>query len=194
MGLQDGLTNQKSNPMKKYLSLLFLLFLFAPLAHANDSIFPLVVKTQIATTTLDYLTPGTATTTLTYDSYKAGLTKTDALALLTQFTASTTGATLLINEEFSQDGVDWYQSTQPNVFGNSTTTLPVSLTPVPQYSWTFASSTPGLGAVSSSNNLDSRILMVTSPLRFIRFIFTMKIGGTNGAIWSEIVPAKQAPN
>lgn len=157
-------------------------------------IFLVGAKTANATTTLRYMTPGAATTTVTYDTYKDGLTTMDGGALLVQLTASSSPNTRLnIYQEFSVDGIDWYQSSQPELLGNATTTSSVSLQPVPFMTWTFASSSPGLGNVPTNDNTDSRIIPIQSQTRFTRFIFVLPAGSSNGAVWANIAPVKQNP-
>lgn len=166
-------------------------FIFQPQLAAAKGIFGLGKKTATATTTLAYMTTGTATTTLTYDTYTDGLQTADSMALLVRFTASSTSSTLNIKQEFSQDGIDWYQSSQPAVFGNATTSIPVYIATVPQYVWTYASSTIGGIVVSASS--DTRIIPVQSPTRFTRFVFTLPVGSTPGGVWAHVLPVKQNP-
>lgn len=158
-------------------------------------IFGVGKKTATATSTLAYMTPGTGTTTLSYDTYTDGLSTADSMALLVRLTASSTNTTLKINQEFSQDGIDWYQSTQPMIIQNSTTTVnPIALSGVPQYVWQFASST--INGVSITPASDTRIIPVKSPTRFTRFVFTVAsstLTPGNGAIWAQILPVKQNP-
>lgn len=155
-------------------------------------------KSAIATTTLSYMTSGTATTTLTYDTYVDGLTVTDEMTLLVRLTASSTSTHLLINQEYSPDStlgcVDWYQASQPTFIQNATTTVnDVDISTVPQYSWFFASTTPGLALVSGNSNSDTRAIPIKSPTRCTRFIFSLPAGSTNGAIWAQVIPVKQNP-
>lgn len=155
-------------------------------------IFGLGKKTATATSTLAFLTPGTGTTTLAYDTYTDGLSTADSMALLVRLTASSSPNTVLnIKQEFSQDGIDWYQNSQPTIIQNATTTSAVDLSMVPLYSWRFASSS--IGGVIGASNSDTRIIPVKSPTRFTRFIFTMAAGGANGSIWANILPVKQNP-
>jgi hypothetical protein len=162
--------------MKKLIAIFSSIALFLPtLAFANQSGFPPTAATGAATTTVAYMTPGTATTTVTY----AG---------------SSTSATLNVNEEYSQNNIDWFQGSQTLVNGNSTTTLPDSLTPVPQYQYAFASSTSGLGAVTNANSATTSLaISIPTPSRYIRLIFSLKIGGTNGAVWALVLPKKENP-
>lgn len=179
--------------MKKYLGLIIVVLGAVTavfVAHANPIRQAQTVQTATATSSFAFITPGTGTSTVTYDTFVNGSTQMpDKLALLIQFTASSTSSTLLTNIEYSNDGVDWYQKGIDDLL--ATTSAPVSLGNVPQYSWLFASSTPGLGAVSGTNNRDGRSIILNVPTRYVRAIFSMKIGGTNGSVWAQIVPQKQ---
>lgn len=182
-------------------------------AHANSSYFSIYAKTATATSTLVYQTPGTATTTLIYDSYQCqtagssycnttgsnevgtqNFMAADLATLLLQFTASSTSSKLNVALEYSDDGIDWYQASPASIpLGYASTTLPVSLTPVPQYVWAFASSTLGGAGVVSTNQIDTRAIPVETPVRYIRAVFTCALGGANCAVWAEFVPKKQQP-
>lgn len=187
--------------MKKYIKYKYIIPLLVFLGSlgyfgnvlASSTIFVNSTQTAIATSTVIYATPGTATTTLTYDSYLSGLSATNGTSLLFQVTASSTNTTYNINEEYSQDNIDWYQGTPTVVYGYATTTLPMNISQVPQYSYGFASSTPGLSNVLSNNNKDSRLIYIPTPTRFVRIIITLKTGGTNGAFWAQLIPTKNQP-
>lgn len=176
--------------MKKYLIIIAVIGIFGitGTALANPSYFSTGVKTDTETSSVDYLTPGTGTTTLTYDTYVSGqTTKADSAALLTQFAGSSTAAILGINLEYSQDGIDWYKD---NLDLGATTTQSVSLNTAKSYSWNFASSTVGGGVVTNANGATStKIFTVKTPTRYIRAIYT--ITGANGAIWATLIPSKE---
>lgn len=188
------------------LSSLFILIagfvLIPPLvAHANPDQFCVQAMPGASTTPVN-ITPGNATTTFTINSsctnsiygLKSG-------ALLVQFTASSSVSTLQVNEEYSQDGVDWYQGTV-NTFDirNATSTDSVTsggittfnAAAVPQYVWKFASSTPAGQAPLITDNLTTRAIPVTFPTQYVRFIFSMKIQANgNGAVWAQFVGKKE---
>jgi hypothetical protein len=161
------------------------------LVHANPSFFYAGAVSASATSTVAYMTPGTGTTTIQYDTYTAtGNTQaTDRAALALQFTASSTNSTLLINLEYSEDGIDWYQDAITTI--TATTTRPVLLAPVNQFKWTFASSTAGIGAVASTTNRDTRIITIPTPTRYVRALMSLQLGGTNGAVWGKVIPVKE---
>lgn len=163
-------------------------------ALANPLFFPATVQTSTATGTPAYMTAGTATTTLTWDSYQAVGNYTGTLnsALLIQLAASSTATILRVNIEYSQDGIDWYQTNGLFVPQFSTSTSPtIDLGQVNQYSLAFASSTAGLGNISGSQATTTRALPVKVPTRYVRAVFTLATGSTPGAVWGQFVPIKE---
>lgn len=188
-----------------YIPALLLTFLLAGIgvASANPSYFAPRAQTAVATTTPTYMTPGTGTTTTpVYDSYSIAGTQetssqttqtintTDSAELLIQFTASSTSSKLLMNLEYSVDGVDWYQDTSTNVQGYATTTLPIPIGNVPQYTWNFASSTLGQLAPTNTNR-DTRAVSIPVPTRYVRAVFTCT--GAGCGVWAQFIPKKQTP-
>lgn len=181
-------------------------FLFATRVNANPSQYTETVQTATATSSVVYMTPGTATSTLVYDTYRGATTGNNyvnnQMELLEQLTASSTGTQLNTNLEYSNgypgvdcvatpNACDWYQDTGTNVNGFGTTTLPYNVAQVASYQWKYASTTPGLGVVPGNANRDGRALSVNVPTRYVRAIFSLAIGGTNGAVWAQFVPAKE---
>lgn len=161
------------------------------IAKANPSYFTPVVSSATATGTVSYMTPGTATTTLTLDSYyvnSAGTpTKADSAVLLTQFTGSSTSSVLGIALEYSQDGIDWYSDALNS--NNSTTTPGVwNISTRNAYSWTF-SNTQTIGGAGGTLATTTRAVNIQTPTRFVRAVYS--ITGANGAIWEQFVPAKE---
>lgn len=168
--------------------------------QANPSFYPQPASFSTATSTGQFMTPGTGTTTVVYDSYCISGTNqpicgnTNAInsaALLLQFSASTTASALSVRFEYSQDGIDWYGDGYVNV---ATTTIPVGITINTSFNWTFASSTVGgmaggLAGIGGTNNRDNKIIKVVTPTRFVRAIITLT--GANATIWSQIQPLKE---
>ena len=187
--------------MKKILSVLTILafFSFAIPVSANPMRYVPSASTATATSTVTFMTPGAATTTLAIDSYANGQTAAfDKAILMTQFTGSSTNSVLNIGIEYSMGvaGVDctstptacdWYKDNQFN-FVNATTSAPYSIAVPNSYSWKFASSTQG-GATTPT---DRALNTVTIPVvaRYVRVIYTMATA--NGAIWGTLVPIRQS--
>ncbi len=188
------------------LSVLFL----APNVKANpQGFYQSFIGTNTATTSITYMTGGTATTTIYWDAGFNGASAqgSESAIALVQFTASSTSSTLQVYQEFSQGvpGVncvstptacDWYQMTPTALNGYATTTADVgyNLSTVPLFSWKFASSTIGQIAQISTNNLDTRAITIQTPTRYTRLNFVLKpITNGNGAVWADIVAKKQNP-
>jgi hypothetical protein len=168
---------------------------------ANPSFFVRTVQTATATSTIAYMTPGNATSTLIYDSYAQGTPRaSDSALLLTQFTASTTASNLAIALEYSNgDGstdcstspglCDWYKD---NLFTitNASTTQATNIAVASSLAWNFASSSQGGAAVLSTNQRALKAILVPMPTRYVRAVFT--ITGANGAVWAQIVPKRES--
>lgn len=167
----------------------------ATIAHANPSFFAPQAVSATATSTLTYIIPGTATTTIVYDAYNLNGTNqsspsdsvaADGVTLAVQLTASSTNTALAINLEYSQDNIDWYQS---ELSTQATTTPVQNVTIAQSYLWAFASTTPGMGAPAGTRQM--KVISVQTPVRYVRAVFTIPVGSTNGAIWAAFIPKKQ---
>ena len=152
-----------------------ILFTFSQV-HANSPDFN-QSSTAAATTTIVYMTPGTGTTTLAYDSLDNG---SDSAVLLTQFTASSTSATLAIRLQYSQNGIDWYDD---NLLSstNSTTTAVKTVNVANSYAWAAAAAGANLKAID-----------VPTPTRYVRAIYS--VTGANAGVWASLVAKKQQPD
>lgn len=182
----------------------FFLFTLVGHAYANPSQFVPTTQTALATTSITYVLPGVATTTLVADTYTTATGNTyinNATELLLQFTASSTLSRLNVNLEYSngwnggdcvnnQSSCDWYQDSISNVFSFATSSLPlIALSQVPQYQWAFASSTLGQQIPSATNNRDSRAMKILVPTRYVRAVFTCS--GAGCGVWAQFVPIKE---
>src|SRR3990167_7607842 len=90
-----------------------------------------------ATTTLSYMTAGTATTTVTCGMGNDGA---KSALLVVEVNASSTATSFNIYPEESMDGVDWFPIA---INQNSSSTAPYNLTQRTFYEFIFASSTVG---------------------------------------------------
>lgn len=190
--------------------------LFGGMVFASPSYFSpgvtTVTSNSTATTSPGFMTPGTATTTSNvYDAYADNTgNKADAAVLLTQFTASSTSSVLNITIEYAQgngvdcvsnpNGCDWYQNNLGNFGGlniASTSTSvnnTINVVPVQTFTWTFASTTTGGAAVTGPINRVGKAILIPTPARYTRAVYSCGIGGTNCAVYGHIVPTKQQPN
>lgn len=164
-----------------------------------SSYFSGTVQTASATSTPAYMTPGTATSTLVYNTYTntnvatatpttSNVSKAEKLALVGQFQGSSTAAVLHIAYEYSQDGLDWYQNYLP-IGGYSTTTQALTFTAADSIAIPFASST--YNGISTKIDNDRFIVEVPIPTKDVRVVVTLT--GANGAFWGQLVPVKQLP-
>lgn len=202
---------------KKYYYLLGLIGLMAigGFVYASPGYFSPGVtnmaSNSLATTTPAFMTPGTATsTTNVYDAYSDGTgNKADVAVLLTQFSASSTNSTLNMNIEYSQgngndcvnnpNSCDWYENNIGNFQGlsiastSNTINNTVSVVNLQNFSWKFASSSVGGAGVATNNNRVGKAIMIPTPTRYARVVYSCAIGGTNCTVYGQIVPNKQQP-
>src|SRR5215204_1234627 len=172
------------------------LFGVAGTASANSSYFAIGTSTSAATSSPAYMTPGTGTsTTPVFDAYaqtsSGGVTsKADVMGLLVQLTASSSATVLNASVEYSQDGIDWYRNfvVDPNQTGTSTAPI-FSVGNPYSFRWQFASSTVGGGAVASTSNKSTAALLIPTPFRYTRVVFSLT--GAAGAVWAQLVPIKE---
>lgn len=171
---------------------------FATTLYANPFYAGLDAKSATATTTQTYMTPGAATSTVTYDSYELyGTNQTnggdttipDSVAILLQGVASSTATVVNVACEFSNNysggNGDWYQN---EIYPASTTGALLINTPL-SFSFTYASTTVGGAAVLSNTNRFQKLVTCPTPTRFVRAV--VSVTGANASIWTDIVPKKQ---
>ena len=168
---------------------------FGGYVYANPSQFLRSYATDncgvpVATTSVTYLTPGVSTSTPTFDTQCDGGLSVDSASLLVYFNASSTGSTLVINFEYSDNGTDWFS----NSLNDVSTSTPNNLNLNNALTWNFSSSTVGKGGQANADgrNYDSKIVNVKTPTRYVRAIIGMPGGSLNGAVWTEFVAKKQS--
>ena len=176
--------------------------LYTKLAGAvGQSFSPADCYTAAATSTLTYMTIGTATTTVTCG---LGLNGASSATLLVMVNASSTNTTLNIYAEESLDGQDWFPISQDQT---ASTSAPFTMA-VRQYSTlVFASSTisgsagvvaNGIG-LSGTNNRNHYQIDVPVKMKRVRAYTVVPVPSTygtgltgtttyNGAVWMQIVP------
>lgn len=177
------------------LAAIALCFVFGTVAvRANPSFFS-NTQTAAATTSITYLTPGTATTTLVYDAGAFGDSfASNGASLLIMWNGSSTVSTLNADIQYSQNGQDWFNNGMGTDIdagiGSSSPSLanPVSIT------LAYASTSPdragffGNAVAASSTN---RIVNVDMPTRYVRAVFFVPVGSPNGALWAQFIAQKQ---
>jgi hypothetical protein len=159
-------------------------------AGANPSQFFPTKETASATTTLVYMTPGTATTTLSYDSYQGDAVKIDQLTLAIQYTASTTATapTLKLRLEDSMDNINWYP--RASVLNSLATSTQITGN-FGEYLWNVSSSTAtDFGGSGTATRMHTS-LVVDAPMRYVRAKFYTPVAGGNGGLWAQMIPFKE---
>lgn len=185
--------------MKKYILSISVLvigisiFLGIPKTQANPNVFNPPVSTTSTSTSPTYMTSGTATTSITYDSFYpdtlGNYTKTNSATLITQFAGSSTQSVLGIDVEYSHDGSNWYRDNLTALTMASTSVV-TSIGVSNRALWTFASSTTGGGAVTAITGATStKAINIITPIRYTRIIYSMS--GDRGAIWGQLIPNRE---
>lgn len=160
------------------------------IAYANPLYVGTKAQTATASSTLSYLTPGMATTTLVYDSYEqfgtnetnsGNQTIANSIALGIQGIGSSTATVINIACEFSDNGTDWYQN---EIFPASTSNPLNIATP---FSFTFTNASSTIGGIAF--NGFKKIMQCPLPLRYVRAIITDT--GSSTGIWATFIPTKQ---
>lgn len=165
------------------------------LSKAAQMVFKTDCKTASATSTLNYMTPGTATTTVTCAMGGDGA-NTAVLAI--QVNASSSLTAYNIYAEESMDGQDWYPIA---VNQSASTTNPYHLGARAYSSFLFASSTSGGGTLGNLFGASTTFegfqavanrnhYTIDIPVRMqrVRAYAALPIGSANGAIWMQIIP------
>ncbi len=185
-------------------------FTFFQTVNANPSSFltPVSTSTDEATTTVAYISAGLSTTTLVYDAFQLGNSTTlipraaDQASLIYWMNATNTTSELNINIQYSPGrvgvdckalptGCDWYQDRGTMGVNTATTSAPTfSLFGVTQFNHVFASSTPELIA-NATNASTTGIILLKTPMRYTRAIFTVPIGAANVGVWAAFVPVRE---
>jgi len=132
----------------------------------------------MATTSVVYMTPGTATTTLECDFLSVsgaggGVSSMDSAVLAIQQNASTSASNLNFKLEYSQDGEDWFTYGAP-LTSVATTTV---------YAETGSENTWSASAAGISRTM----VPIPTPTRYVKVTFTVPIGTANLSLWSQII-------
>lgn len=181
-------------------------------AKANPDTFCFSSSTT-STSTPNFMTPGTATTTIYASKGCADeMYGTKMYSLLNSFIASSSVTTYSIVQEFSQgsagvncidtpNACDWYSATFNTVMNMSTSTIGatglVDIAPVPAYIYDFASSTIGglaggqLGP-TGGNNRSTKVLQFPALSRYSRWVVSLNIvANGNGAYHGAVIGKKE---
>lgn len=178
---------------------------FTTVARANPSGI-IRVATATATTSPNIFAAGTGTTTLIMDTQADGAAVADSAILNVQWTGSSTSATidavveysdgLLINgrvvdctlDTTSSQACDWSQDAMISNVG-ATTSPAVTIYGSSKYRFTSASTT--IGAQSTSSPTMNRTVLIPTPMRYARVVFTSPLGSTAGLLWAQMIGKKQ---
>ena len=166
---------------------------FATVIWANPTLFYSAAQSATATSTLKYMTPGTATTTVVYDTWaQLGTNQTsdgnryipDSVTLKEYLKASSTATVLVTNVEYSDDNIDWYQNNLDTYAAGA-----IAIAAPNTYTWTFATSTIGGVLNGDGTDVGAKVISLKVPTRFIRVVLSLT--GANGGVWVQLLPKKQ---
>jgi len=154
-----------------------MLYLSAPMILKAATSYVSSQSTATATTTVTYMTAGTATTTYQLDGLASGkvqeMGEIDDVVVEVQMAASSTASTINIQPQVSNNNIDWYPINQVvgTVQNSGTSTLATSST---IYLWT-----PNTTATSSF-----AFKLPNTPARHERLVFTDT--GASLAFYAEV--------
>ncbi len=186
----------KNHPIKYFIlpAVVLLGLAFAATVFANPLYVGTKARSATATTSPTYMTPGTATSTVVYDSYEqtgtnqtntGNYTLPNTVVVAVQGNASSTLSIITVACEFSDDAIDWYQN---EIYPATTTgSLPIA-TPV-SFSFAYASSTVGGAALLANTTGFAKAFYCPVPMRYVRAVVSLT--GLNARVWTTIIPAKQ---
>lgn len=167
--------------------------LFGMTVYANPTLLTSTAQSSSATTTLAYMTPGTATTTVTYDVWaENGTNQTndgnrlypDYADLSLYMKASSTLSILVTNVEYSEDKLDWYQNNLETYAAGA-----IAVATPNSYTWTFATSTIGGLLNGIGTDVGAKIIRVKAPMRYVRAVVSLT--GANAGVRAKFLPKKQ---
>lgn len=160
---------------------------------ANPSFF---IRSQLstATTTQTYfIRGGLATTTLTLDTGVGAAQGADNADLLLQYISTTSQPTLNVDIQYSQDGVDWYETSMGwNAFYYATSTPALGNVNTLQFLYASSTASRGVSAGTASTAATStRTIMIPTPTRYVRAVFYESAGGGAASFWAEFIAKRQ---
>lgn len=142
--------------------------------------------TGVATTTagIIFLAPGTTGATSTYqiDGLASGkvqeMGEIDAMQLSVEFVASSSASQLGIQQQVSNNNVDWYNVNQTPVVVAGTNPIGNTVTVATSTTYVYS---PGASATSSVS-----FTLVNPPAKHERLVFFIPPGAANGGYYAEI--------
>lgn len=151
-----------------------------------------------ATSSIVYMSAGTATTTYYLDAGAAAAGSVDSAVFTEILTGSSTATTLNTSFEYASGGdcianpnsCEWY-SDRVSVGTSTVSNGVLGMNPSFTYQLQFASTT--LNGAAGAAIKTTRIFSFPTPTRYVRAVLTMPVGSTAGSIWGEFVAKRQSP-
>lgn len=168
--------------------------------NANAALFATCTVGNTASTTVVFMQPGKATTTLTLPAFPSSPPGCggvpgqafDSAFVQLQYNATTTGAAkdsvILYRVEHSRDGIDWYA--ESNVLTSNATSTPVTGDSA-FYRLNFSTSTDNGGTGDATHMF--RSFGVNTPTQYTRVIFINPANqsASDANFWAEIIGKRQ---
>lgn len=182
-------------PYAVFLGLL-LAFLFAFFSNTSNRVAAqpstfCYDQTSGATTTLVYMTAGTATTTLTATNCVGdGAYALDSAVVDIEYTASSSNSTLNMRVEHSFDNKDWFPS--GTIVSSAATTTVIGY-PYGDYRFGSGATTTDPGGSGLTTRMHSSInIPIYGPYIRVRFYASGTANvGNNGALWAQIIGKRE---
>lgn len=178
---------------------LFGLFSVVNIAKANPSFFIRNSGTSAtrcsltATTSVRYMTAGTATTTVILNSTGCGGSQAiDSAALMLYRNAAAASSKTRIAIEYSDDcdaatGGTWYAPAATST--DMALNVDGGLTSLNAMVWQFASTTVG-GSIEKASS-DSLLIPIMTPTKCVRAVLTVPTGSASSSLWASFVGKRQ---
>jgi hypothetical protein len=149
--------------------------------------------TGSATTTLAFMSPGAATTTLTTSNCFDRQYTLNGMYLAYQYTASSSASVLKYRIEGSFDNIDWYPEQTENAYfpvaPGTTATTSIATVPFHEYSITMSTTTDNGGSGTAARV--HGIIAIPVFARYERVKFYVPTGAANGALWAELIGLRE---
>lgn len=141
-------------------------------------------RSASATSSVSYMTAGTATTTVSCDLFALGAGSADALPkdlfVRVYQTASSTNSAVASRFEWSDDNITWYADSALTTTDVASSSFMVG--DYKEYKWIYASTTPGAGVIGTSNT-GGRTFSVPVRARYVRGMFYVPTGNAASGLW-----------
>lgn len=150
---------------------------------------------NVASSSPAFMTPGTATSTNSFDTQSDGALPAKSAVLFVALTGSTSATIANIAIEYSQNNNDWYQDF---ISGAATTSNNIAFGNPVKFTLNGATSSQAvIGNQKTVTNTVYRAFEVNVPSRYVRAVITLAsstvitAANANGSVWSNFIAKKE---